>query len=124
PVWVRKAGGTLRRTAAVPGSTVGGLVAVQHSTPLSQVRTPASRAPRSAPIADPARGGADVSGTPGPRPHTAAPERIHADASSRMPRPSPAPRNPHSEWPRRLGIVVGVVVALAVILTLLVLLAL
>lgn len=119
PVWVRKAGGVHRRTAAVPGSTVGGLVAVRHSTPLSQVRTPESRAPRTAPT------GSSVAGGPASRAaEHADPERIHADASSRLPRPSPVLRRPHAEWPRRLAIVVAVVVALAVVLTLLVLLAL
>src|SRR5699024_4903162 len=37
PVWVRKAGGIRQRSKAVPGSTVGGLIAVRHATPLDQV---------------------------------------------------------------------------------------
>ncbi len=42
PVWVRRAGGIRQRSKSVPGSTVGGLVAVVHSTPLSQVPRPQS----------------------------------------------------------------------------------
>lgn len=40
PVWVRRAGGIRQRSKSVPGSTVGGLVAVAHATPLSQVPSP------------------------------------------------------------------------------------
>lgn len=42
PVWVRRAGGLRGRSSSVPGSTVGGLIAVPHTTPLSQVPRPRS----------------------------------------------------------------------------------
>ncbi|MDN5760046.1 MAG: serine/threonine protein kinase, partial [Tomitella sp.] len=77
PVWVRRAGGIRQRSKAVPGSTVGGLIAVQHATPLSQVRKPDNPALATLPWRSMSRAG---------------PSRIHADASSRVPRHTSPPR--------------------------------
>ncbi|WP_268968353.1 serine/threonine-protein kinase [Tomitella gaofuii] len=105
PVWVRRAGGIRQRSKAVPGSTVGGLLAVQHATPLDQVRKPDNPALATLPW------GAETH---------AEPARIHADASSRVPRHStPAPA-PGYAWFLRAAIVAGIAVVLALILVLLV----
>ncbi len=74
PVWVRRAGGIRQRSKSVPGSTVGGLVAVAHSTPLSQVPRPQSRIPimeespwrttRASPMSIPATAAAAAQGAP------------------------------------------------------------
>ncbi|GAA4807827.1 serine/threonine-protein kinase [Tomitella cavernea] len=105
PVWVRRAGGIRQRSKAVPGSTVGGLIAVQHATPLDQVRKPDN--PALATL------------TWGAQAH-AEPARIHADASSRVPRHSTPATAPGYAWFLRAAIVAGIAVVLVLILVLLV----
>ncbi len=106
PVWVRKAGGIRQRSKAIPGSTVGGLIAVPHATPLSEVPRPEN--PALAALTTAPWGAAGHAG----------PARIHADASSRVPRrTATAERSP---WLQRIAAVAAVAAVLVLLLVLLV----
>lgn len=100
PVWVRRAGGIRQRSKLVPGSTVGGLVAVAHATPLSQVPRPQSHPSlRDLPW----------------KTTRAEPQLIHADASAGPRKTAPDPRRAADWLPWAL---LGLVLLVALVLVL------
>lgn len=103
PVWVRRAGGIRQRSKSVPGSTVGGLVAVAHATPLSQVPSPQS------PSA--------IMGHLPWRTAKAEPQSIPADASA-GPRKSSEPTRSKNAWLPWAALGLVAVIALLLILAL------